>query len=72
MLPNEVAILKAIKENDGLDVQQLTHVTDIRGSYLRYICNSMCRDGYLLRKDPEGYQATHKGRRAIFQALYLN
>ena len=69
MFPNEVAILMAVKENGGLGLQQLTRVTDIRGSYLRYICNSMYLDGYLEMKNPKGYQATRKGKKAIVAAL---
>jgi len=72
MSPNEVVILMAINESDGLGVQQLIHTTDIAGPYLRYICNSMCRRGYLERKNPEGYQSTWEGKKAIFEALCEN
>ena len=71
MSPNEVAILRAVKENEEVGVRQLTRVTDITGSYLRYICNSLCLRGYLERKNPIGYQATWKGKRAVFEALYI-
>ena len=72
MFPNEVAILIAIKENETLGIHQLAHVTDIRGAYLRYVCNSMCLHGYLERKKPKGYQATREGEKAIFDALRGN
>ena len=72
MLPNEVAILMAIKENEELGVQRLTHVTDIAGSFLRYICNSLCLRGYLECKNPKGYQARRKGKKTIFDALRVN
>ena len=72
MFPNEVAILIAIRENEGLGLHQLTYVTDIRGSYLRYICNSMCQDGYLERTNSVGYKATWKGKEAIFETLHEN
>jgi len=72
MFPNEVAILTAIKENGGLGLQQLTHVTDISGSCLRYVCNAMCLYGYLERKNTKEYQATRKGEKAIFEAILGN
>ena len=72
MSPNEVVILMSFNEKEALGVQQLAHVTDIRGAFLRYICNAMCLHGYLERKNPEGYQATWKGKKAIFEALHKN
>jgi len=70
MSPKELAILEAVREKDGLGVKQLIHVVDIAGPHLRYICNSMCRDGYLKRKNQEEYHVTWKGIEAIMR-LYL-
>ena len=69
MFPNEIAILRAVKKNNELGLQQLTHVTDISGAYLRYICNSLSLRGYLKSDNLKGYQATPKARKAISDAL---
>ena len=72
MFPNEIALLMAVNEKEGLGVPQLTHVTDITGSYLRYICNSLSLRGYLEYNNPKGYLATRKGKKAISQAIHGN
>ena len=69
MFPNEIAILMAAKEKESVGIQQLTHVTDISGAYLRYICNSLSLRGYLELRKSQGYQATRKGKKAISEAL---
>jgi len=65
MFPSEVAILMAIGKGEELTTKQLTHVTDITGVYLRYLCNSLIKRGYLEWSNPKGYQITPKGKEAI-------
>ena len=69
MFPNEVAILMAIKKNKELGLQQLSHVTDISGVYLRYICNSLSLRGYLKLSNAKAYRPTPKGKRAVSEAI---
>ena len=72
MSPFELVILTAGKENEELGIQHLTHVTDIVGLPLHHICVSLCRRGYLKRKNPERYQVTCGGQAAITKALNSN
>lgn len=69
MSPNELAIIMAVRKNDAVGLKQLTHVTDIAGPPLHYICNSLCRDGYLKKKNQGEYQVTWEGVRAIIMTL---
>ena len=39
MFPSEIAILVAIEEAEELTTKQLTHVTDVTGAALRYLCD---------------------------------
>ncbi len=69
MFPSEIAILIAIEEVEELTIEKLTHVTDITGVALRYLCNSLVRRGYLERNNLRGYRITFKGKEAISQTL---
>jgi DNA-binding IclR family transcriptional regulator len=66
MFPSEVAILMAIEEAEELTTRQLTHVTDVTGVHLRYLCNSLVRRGYLEPANSRGYRVTFKGKEAIW------
>ena len=68
MSPYELVILTTVEENEGLGIQHLTHATDIVGPPLRHICDSLCRRGYIKRKNPEQYQVTCSGQAAIIEA----
>ena len=69
MFPSEIAILMAIEEAEELTTKQLTHVTDVTGVALRYLCNSLIRRGYLARNSSRGYRITARGKKAILEAL---
>ena len=68
MFPSEIAVLAAIEEAEELTPKQLTHVTDITGVQLRYLCDSLVRRGYLRQNDSKEYQITFKGRQAVLEA----
>ena len=67
MFPSEIVILMAIEEADKPDIQKLAHATDIKGIYLRYLCDSLIRRGYLSGNDSREYRVTSKGKEAILE-----
>jgi predicted transcriptional regulator len=69
MFPSEIAVLISVEEAERLTLQQLTRVTDLTGTPLRYFCNSLVRRGYLEEHNSQGYQVTVKGKKAILEAL---
>lgn len=64
MFPSEV-ILMTIEEANKPSIQQLAHVTDISGIYLRYLCDSLIRRCYLMKNDSREYRVTSRGEKAI-------
>ncbi len=70
MFPSEMVILMTIVEAGGFG-RKLVNQLDITGEYIGYLYDSLVKRGYL-KRSPQGYELTSKGREAVLDFLHAN
>ena len=71
MSPNETRVLR-IAEARGIlnNIGQLSRIMGISTNYVTNICDSLIRNGYLMRTTSRGYELAPKGKEVILGLLY--
>jgi len=70
MSPNEIAVLRIVEEAVAANKRVISRRMNILTDYAAYICDSLTRNGYLLRTPSRGYELTKKGREVLLALFY--
>jgi len=70
MSPNEIAVLRIVEEAGAANKRVISRRMNISTDYAAYICDSLTRNGYLLRTPLRGYGLSQKGKEVLLALFY--
>ena len=65
MFPSETVILMDIARNKDSGNQLINRPMDVINEYIRYLCDSLVRRGYIKGNRTKGYELTSMGRKSL-------